>query len=81
MEAKQFWQTKEGLSKFNSSGFGGEYNLEMTVPKSMLGNGRALNTATQVDEFFGSSATIEGAAELKAVNQSVQSFKIIPAKP
>lgn len=23
MEAKQFWQTKEGLGKFNSSGFGG----------------------------------------------------------
>lgn len=46
----------------------------------MLGNGRALNTTTQVDEFFGSSATIEGAAELKAVNQSIQSFKITPVK-
>ena len=80
MEVKQFWQTEEGLKKFNSSGFGGEYNLEITVPKSMLGNGRALNTSIQVDEFFGATATVDGAAELKAVNQSIQTYKITPVK-
>jgi hypothetical protein len=80
MEVKQFWQTKEGLEKFNKSGFGGEYNLEITVPKSILGNGKALNTATQVDEFFGPTATIDDASQLSKVNQSIQTFKLTPIK-
>jgi RHS repeat-associated protein len=80
MEVKQFWETREGLEKFNRSGFGGEFNLEVIIPKSLLGNGKALNTATQVDEFFGPTATIDGAAELKAVNGNIQTLKITPIK-
>lgn len=80
MGVKQFWQTKEGLTKFNKSGFGGEYNLEIQVPKSLLGNGKALNTAVQVDEHIGSNATIDNAANLQTVNQNIQSFKITPIK-
>lgn len=80
MEVKQFWQTKDGLTKFNESGFGGEYNLEIQVPKSLLGNGKALNTAVQVDEHIGANATIDNATQLGKVNQSIQSFKITPIK-
>src|ERR1700744_2976427 len=71
MEVKQFWQTREGLEAFNKTSFAGEFNLEITVPKSLLGNGKALNTATQVDEFFGPTATVDGAGELNTVNQNI----------
>lgn len=79
MEVKQFWQTKQGLNKFNSAGFGGEFTLEVSVPKSMVGEGKLFNTATQVDEFFGPTATVEG-SELKAASQSIQTLKITPLK-
>lgn len=78
MEVKQFWQTKEGLDKFNASGFGGDYNLEITIPKSLLGNGKVFNTTTQVDEFFGPSATVDDAVSLKIASTNMQNFKITP---
>ncbi|MET0637786.1 MAG: RHS repeat-associated core domain-containing protein [Chitinophagaceae bacterium] len=81
MEAKQFWQTKEGLAGFNKTFVAGEYNLEIKVPKSLLGNGKPLNTAVQVDEHLGTTATIDNAAQLNTVNQSIQSIKITPRKP
>jgi hypothetical protein len=32
MEAKQFWQTREGLDAWNKTALAGEYNLEITIP-------------------------------------------------
>ncbi|HET9057249.1 MAG TPA: RHS repeat-associated core domain-containing protein [Chitinophagaceae bacterium] len=80
MEVKQFWQSTEGLEAWNKSRLAGEYNLEITVPKSLLGKGKPLNTITQVDEFYGPTATIDNAAQLNIVNQSIQSIKITPIK-
>jgi RHS repeat-associated protein len=77
MEAKQFWQTKEGLEAWNKTALAGEYNLEITVPKSAIGNGKTFNTAVQVDEFIGPNVTIDR-AEMEAANKSIQSYKITP---
>ncbi|MGN6492810.1 MAG: RHS repeat-associated core domain-containing protein, partial [Agriterribacter sp.] len=79
MEAKQFWQTKEGLDAWNKTALAGEYNLEITVPKSMVGNGKPINTTVQVDEFIGPNATIDRTA-IKAVNEQIQTYKITPIK-
>jgi RHS repeat-associated protein len=79
MEAKQFWQTKEGLKNWNKTPLAGEYNLEITVPKSMIGKGKPLNTAVQPDEMIGPNVTIDR-AEMETVNQSIKSFTITPIK-
>ena len=79
MEVKQFWQTKEGLDAWNNLPLAGEFNLEITVPKSLLGKGKPLNTAVQVDEFVGPNATIDR-SQIGVVNQNLKSVNITPVK-
>ena len=80
MEVKQFWQTEEALNAWNKTKLAGEYNLEITVPRSMMGKGKPLNTAVQPDEFIGPNATIDRTG-IETVNQNIQNFKITPINP
>jgi RHS repeat-associated protein len=76
MEVKQFWLEESGVQNFAKTGWGNGYKLEIQVPKSLIGEGKALNTTTQVDIMLGKNATIDGAGALEKVNASIKNFKI-----
>ncbi|MFY0256530.1 RHS repeat-associated core domain-containing protein, partial [Chitinophaga sp. 30R24] len=78
LEAKQFWLTEAGLNNFNKTGFGNGFNLVLKVPTSLIGEGEAINTMVQVDEFLGPSGTIESMEALQQVNKAIKSYHIIP---
>jgi RHS repeat-associated protein len=76
MEVKQFWLERKGLENFKKTGFGNGYDLEIQVPKSLIGRGKELNTSVQVDESLGRNATVDGATQLQKINQNIKSFTI-----
>jgi hypothetical protein len=78
MEVKQFWLDEGGLNNFNKTGFGNGLNLEITVPKSIIGEAKPINTAVQVDAHLGTNGTVDSQAGLNTVNSNIKSFKITP---
>jgi RHS repeat-associated protein len=80
---KQFWLNEESYNAYIKAGGGGfanGYKLEMQVPKSLIGDGKTLNTAVQVDNgIVGegvNSATVHGEGGLQTLSQQAKNIKI-----
>lgn len=81
---KQFWLNEEAYSTYIKTGdgsFANGFKLQAQVPKSLIGDGKILNTATQVDDYLFSpgtinSGTINGQRALNDFNKAIKNIKI-----
>ena len=78
MEAKQFWLSQQGLNNFNSTSFAGQHNLRITIPRSLIGQGRPINTQWQPDLHLGRAGTIENSTNLQIINSRIINLKVTP---
>lgn len=77
---KQFFLTEDAYNAYIKTAFANGYKLEMQVPRSLIGDGKTLNTAVQVDGgVVGDgikTATVHGQEGLNILTKEAKNIRI-----